>query len=61
MRQQLHDSPLKEYLKQKDFWTDETFQNINWSAHVTLIWKNKTPKDRVHILKVIHGWRPTKL
>jgi len=31
------------------------------STHYTLIKKNKSPKDRIHILKGIHGWQPTKL
>ena len=60
IRHQLYDNNLQKYLQNKYAWSDKTFHNINWKAHRTLIHKHKTPKDRVQILKGIHGWRPTK-
>ena len=60
IRFSLYDIHLKQYLQDKYKWTPTTFNYIDWNSHHTLISKHKTPKDRIHILKGIHGWRPTK-
>ena len=60
IRHQMYDKPFQEYLQQKYSWTKETFDQINWEAHATTVRVHKTPKERIQIMKSIHGWRPTK-
>ena len=60
IRHQLYDKPFQTYLQQKYSWSKETFDQINWEAHATSVRRHKTPKERIQIMKSIHGWRPTK-
>ena len=60
IRHSLYNTQIQQYLQKIYNWSTTTFNSIDWNAHNTLLSKHKTPKDRIHILKGIHRWRPTK-
>jgi hypothetical protein len=50
-------SPLKEHLRNRNQWSQATFDSINWSAHGKCIRTNI--HRRAHIIKLVHGILPT--
>jgi hypothetical protein len=49
--------PLLQYIEDRQGWTPQVTQTINWKAHSTSL--KKRVKHRTHYIKLIHGILPT--
>jgi exonuclease III len=50
-------SPLKEYIRQRNGWSSETVEDVNWTAHGTAM--GKRFKRQAHFVKLVHDILPT--
>jgi hypothetical protein len=49
--------PLRQYMRDRNQWTQITFDTINWSSHGHCIRSNM--QKRTHLIKLVHGILPT--
>ena len=58
IKQAFLDPPLREYIQQKEDWSDETFETVHWTAFRTAM--NKlTIHKRINVAKYIFNWQNT--
>ena len=53
---QEHGPPLKDYLLQKNQWTEEEFSTIDWNAFNKAC-SDKPRRQQTQVCKMIHGWQ----
>ena len=58
IRDLLHSRPLREYIQQKENWTDNVFDSANWPAFKQCMHK-LTIHKRINVTKYIFNWQNT--
>lgn len=49
--------PLRQYIQEKNHWTDRTMGAINWSAHKNAL--TSVLSEQVYVTKLVHKVLPT--
>lgn len=57
IRQAVHAPQHQKYIRDKEEWTDETYNSINWHAAGTAFTK-RSLNSRIRLTKYIHNWLP---